>query len=166
VIAGGKDGSNRLSSCELFDLQFMQWFLIATLNKQRSYAAAATHESTVYVFGGYDGSNYYNDAEQYDRRADKWTLISKQMSVARISLAAATVFNAVYLVGGVKSDQKETDVVECYDFVAKQFSREQPQPLLSARSGLAAVGIRVSAATYANLAGSSNKRCAIMLATV
>ena len=152
MLAGGYDGSNYLSSCELYDSKLMQSSLIAPLNKKRSGAAAATIDNTVYVFGGYDGS-YHGDGEEYDRRTDKWTLLDQHMSVARCDLAAATVGNAVYLLGGDLSFMNYTDVVECYDCVTNKFTSRKPLP--SARKFIAAVGVRVSSAALARLTSSS-----------
>ena len=76
------------------------------------------------------------------------------MSVARSRLAAATVGNAVYLLGGIPSGSAYyTDVVECYDCVTNKFTSRKPLP--SARDSLAAVGVRVSSAALARLTSSS-----------
>jgi hypothetical protein len=105
----------------------------------------------VYVFGGAPSTKEnHKDVEQYNRRTNKWTLLDQHMSVAREYLAAATVGNAVYLLGGRLSDESQRfDVVECFDFTTKKFTTRQPLP--SVRSGIAAVGVRVSSATLSRL---------------
>ncbi len=132
----------------MYDSKLNQWSLIAPLNKLRFGAAAATYDKTVYVFGGSEGyTNYHDDVEEYNRRSDKWTLLDLHMSVARNSLAAATVGNTVYLLGGWNGER--TDVVECFDFATKKFTKRKPLP--SARCFVAAVGVRVSSSALARL---------------
>ena len=65
-IFGGYDGSNVLSSCEVYDPASDRWRAIAPMGSKRSALAAAVVGGLLYVIGGKDGSNHLSSCEVYD----------------------------------------------------------------------------------------------------
>ena len=86
----------------------------------------------------------YDDVEEYKPKAMKWNILKVHMSVARCALAAATVKDRIYLVGGCRGGSKEKlAITECFDAEKKKFTRV----LMLSRpcSGLVAASVSVAA---------------------
>jgi N-acetylneuraminic acid mutarotase len=111
IVAGGFTKDKNVSkSCEKFKLSANKWSSVASLNKPRRYAAAATVDDVVFVFGGRDARD---DVEQYDAAADTWTLLTYTMPVGRQSLAVACVNSSVYLLGGYNYNLEQIESTDC-----------------------------------------------------
>ena len=87
---GGQDGSNYLSSCEVYDAAADRWRAIAPMGSKRDALAAAVVEGRLYALGGSDGSNELSSCEVYDAAADRWRAIAP-MGSQRHGLAAAVM---------------------------------------------------------------------------
>ena len=85
---GGYDGSNRLSSCEVYDAAADRWRAIAPMGSKRGCLAAAVVEGRLYALGGWDRSNFLSSCEVYDAAADRWRAIAPMGSKRRYLAAA------------------------------------------------------------------------------
>jgi N-acetylneuraminic acid mutarotase len=109
-VAGGHDrGSKYSKSCELYNKLTGRWTSIVSLLKPRAFAAAASHNKTVFVFGGRNSHTDHDDAEQYDAVGNTWTVLPARLSRARRELAAACVDGQIYLLGGCKGKEQQSD---------------------------------------------------------
>ena len=136
LAVGGWDGSNELDTCELFDGAKLKWQFVAKLQTACYWASASTVDDKVYVFGGKENDGEFLDSvEEY--AAGKWTLLPVRLSVARSTLAAATVNGRVYVCGGFPG----FSVVDCFDASKMQISSVAQLPKAFKGTGAASVAV-------------------------
>lgn len=94
----------------------------------------------VLALGGRDDDGCtLRSAEAFDVETGSWTYFPSLIQ-ARHSLAAASLGDRVYVLGGRGEDHSALDTVECYDHAASASWKSAPC-MSSPRSGLGAVGV-------------------------
>jgi N-acetylneuraminic acid mutarotase len=72
---------------------------LESMPSKRSGIAAASINSSIYVFGGEEPSKTFNNNERYDVKSNKWTT-ELPMPTARHGLAAIAIGDKIYVIGG------------------------------------------------------------------
>ena len=70
----------------------------------------SAYDGKVYVFGGWDGRGYVNTTFIYDPKTDRWTT-GAPLPVGRGFAGAATLNDAIYVVGGYADDHESIAVI-------------------------------------------------------
>ena len=96
---GGHDGTDHLSSGEVFDPIQNKWTPMASMSTMRRGLAVACLGGPLYAIGGLDDSTCYNTVERYDPETDTWSCV-QQMNLPRGGVAVATLGGYIYAVGG------------------------------------------------------------------
>ncbi|CAK8685803.1 unnamed protein product [Clavelina lepadiformis] len=98
--AGGKNDTDRLSSCESYNPEERKWSSIRNMNKKRSAHALVSAQGKLYALGGWDDKDHItNTAECYHPRNGKWKYIPP-MKTCRGGLTAVVLNNEIYAIGG------------------------------------------------------------------
>lgn len=100
----------------------------ATLSQARSQmtatsATTASGESIAFFAGGSTTSEYTAIVDTYNRETGKWSTLSPGLSLARSSLAAASIGDVVFFAGGYNLDfYNGTDVVDIYNVTSRTWT--------------------------------------------
>ena len=109
LVVGGYDGSDYLSSVELFDPQgdsetdatLGKWAPLANMPTARSTCGVTSLNGTVYAVGGFCAPRYMSVVEAYDPRANSWWGVSPLLEPRRdLGVCAVDSLNLVVAVGG------------------------------------------------------------------
>ena len=71
-VAGGFNGTDDLSSVEMYVVAADKWVPVASMSKRRSGLSMAVLNRKVHALGGYDGDKYLSVSEALDLRAGEW----------------------------------------------------------------------------------------------
>lgn len=145
---GGRndDGSQYLSSVEMYDPATNRWTPVAPMGTARSALAAVALGINLYALGGEDESkNSLSSMEMYDPATNRWSAVAP-MGTERSALAAVANGGKIYALGGVTtgpkygaSSARKLSSAEMYDPATKKWSTVAP--MRSIRSTLAAVSL-------------------------
>jgi N-acetylneuraminic acid mutarotase len=142
IAAFGHDGFDR-STTRIYDIATDTWSFGADGPGPNSESVAVTHGGKLYSIGGrLFGPR--NDIHAYDIETDTWDATLTPMPTGRVAAAAATVGNAIYVIGGRSSTGGPCTggalaVVERYDIDADVWTTVAPLP--APRSDLAAATV-------------------------
>lgn len=136
IVLGGHNGSAWLENVTTHRPLTKHWGRLPTLDSARSFAAAETWRDNVFIMGGGDGSQWFNSVLRNDTAVHhaKWRPVAP-MKEERGSLAAVTVGDYIYAIGGGKPNM-QYDTVERYDPCQDRWS--QMPKLNTARFALSA----------------------------
>jgi len=130
-VFGGESGGLSLTTVEEFDPATNTWSTKSPMPTARRWAAAAVIGNAIYVVGGcsvscyYDGTGSLATVERYDPASDTW-LTSAPMPTARWALAAATVNDKIYAIGGLGNHGVHYTTIEEYSPTADSWSVRSP----------------------------------------
>ena len=101
VIGGRISGSlDNIDVNEMYNSIEDRWISnLEPMPSKRSGIAAASTNSSIYVFGGEEPSKTFNNNERYDVKINKWTT-ELPMPTARHGLAAVDIGEKIYVIGG------------------------------------------------------------------
>lgn len=75
---GGFNGTERLSTVEVYDPRKNKWSQGCAMLCKRSAVGVAALDDCIYVCGGYDGVTSLNTVEVYYPKSNTWKTVSKQ----------------------------------------------------------------------------------------
>ena len=105
---------SNINDNEMYDPQQNTWKILPPMPSKRSGLAAATVNSSIFVFGGHGINGTFNNNERFDTKSNKWSS-EKPMPTARLGLLAVAVDNHIYVIGGkLKPSNKVTGVNEFF----------------------------------------------------
>ncbi len=141
VFAGGSDGSESVSTVDIYDIATNTWST-AQLSAPRSGMAVTTCGNKIFFGGGSydDGVGFYlrKNVDIYDASTNMWSVDS--LSSARNGLTAASVGNKVFFAGGTTPNYSVvySNIVDIYDLTTNTWSTTT---LSEARGYLSAVAV-------------------------
>ena len=71
-IAGGRQGQETLSTCEVYNPLTNEWQLMPSLKVPRKSASMVCHEEILYVLGGVNNSSRVLSVETFDSEQNEW----------------------------------------------------------------------------------------------
>jgi N-acetylneuraminic acid mutarotase len=99
---------------EVYDPKKNSWNIVKQMPTKRSGLAAASINSSIYVFGGQGVNSALNDSEKYDLRTNEWTK-EAPIPTARLGLEAVNYEDKIYVIGGKTEIGPEvSDAVEIF----------------------------------------------------
>jgi N-acetylneuraminic acid mutarotase len=99
---------------EVYDPKKNSWNIVKQMPTKRSGLAAASINSSIYVFGGQGLNSALNDSEKYDLRTNEWTK-EAPIPTARLGLEAVNYEDKIYVIGGKTEIGPEvSDAVEIF----------------------------------------------------
>ncbi|XP_027767978.1 kelch-like protein 17 [Solanum pennellii] len=99
-----------LQTAERFDPRERSWATIRSMSTRRGCHTLTVLDGKLYAV---DGATMVRSTEIYDPRLATW-MVGEPMELARGYSAAAVLQDSIYEIGGVKSNEKIVDVIECY----------------------------------------------------
>ena len=137
-ITGGFDAGKIFKSCEMYSPSNDKSVLIKPMNFKRSMHGCCAHKGKVYVCGGKDG--FASDCcERLETNEGKWRFIAS-MNVERISFAAVSCGEHIWVFGGCDFKNKSLDSSEFYD--ENKAMWKMSTPMTQGRSMHSAVAFR------------------------
>ncbi|XP_077294155.1 uncharacterized protein LOC143916780 [Arctopsyche grandis] len=118
IIGGINEENQVLDTIERWDINNKtSKILEKKMTLKRHSHAAVVNDDRIFVIGGYDGENVLKNVESYSIEKDTWQDVDSMKS-NRVNLAAVTVGNLIYAIGGSVSldgedGLKAVDSVEC-----------------------------------------------------
>ena len=116
ALGGWDDAGECLSSVErLTDLK-NDWEECPPMLRAKRWFAAVSCSNVMYVIGGqsnHDDSAITNTVEKFDPDKNKWICVSA-MNIKRRAHAACVIHGKIYVVGGIDTENKYVDKIECY----------------------------------------------------
>lgn len=97
---------------------------------RRAAAVATGSDGLIYQIGGLIGQNATNILDAYDPLLDRWITMPNPLPTARAGLAAVTLGDRIFAIGGWSSVQsgRAANVVEVYDVRTQTWSARSPMP--------------------------------------
>ncbi|CAJ0567129.1 unnamed protein product, partial [Mesorhabditis spiculigera] len=116
-VAGGFNGSTRLRSAEVFDIEANQWSRVASMHRARSDSSVARvgSEGRVMCVGGFDGAQIHDTVELYDPQQDTWQELPRRMNSMRTGVGAVSIGENVVAVMGGYNGTNRLRTFEFYD---------------------------------------------------
>ncbi|VDD96380.1 unnamed protein product [Enterobius vermicularis] len=133
---GGFNGSMRVRTTDVFNVDNGSWYGAAVMNERRSTLGVGTAGGRIYAVGGYDGNTGLCTSEAFDPRTGEWTFLPP-MSVRRSSVGVAALGDYIYAIGGFDGNCKQSlDTVEIFDIRLNQWI---PGPTMNLKRSGAAI---------------------------
>lgn len=101
VVGGCGDSAQALKTAEFYNEQTQQWEQTPALAVAREGAAVAVINDTLFAIGGYDGAGPLKSIEYYRPTFDRWQTSRWELSAPRGWLAATTLRDSIFTVGGL-----------------------------------------------------------------
>ncbi|XP_077293317.1 kelch-like protein 21 [Arctopsyche grandis] len=143
-IFGGYNGSKAIDSVEMWDPVTRKWSFTTPMKIAREACGIAVLDNEIYIIGGWNYKDTVNDigfniVEAFCPTSGKWRTCAPT-NEARLWVAAATVDDKIYVLGGRRENDFESShkykSVECYN--KKTNSWSFVSDLNSPRHGVAA----------------------------
>lgn len=123
LVAGGADGTDVLSSADVYDPATGKWSPTGSMLDGRIGAAAAVlPDGQVLVAGGADRSGALTSAEIYDPRSGQWTATGSLHSARAFAGEASLGDGDVMIVGGESDGHNALSSTERYDWRSGHWS--------------------------------------------
>ena len=154
VIGGlGPNGPNDvLNEVEFYDPNQNRWFSFANLNEKRQGLIAVANDTTIVVAGGSNEADLFLESiEFYNLSQQRWVTSAQLELTPRAALAAASVQENVFFLGGF-GQSGPVDVVEQ---LGPGSALTVQTPLPTARGNLAATALGDSVYVIGGLDGTS-----------
>jgi len=132
-VFGGYDGSNVLSSVEVFSPASNQWRSLSPMKTKRSSCAVISMGGQIYVMGGFDGSS----VEVFNPASKQWKNLPP-MQTKRSGCAAVLMGEQICVMGGFDGNNSLSSV-EVFNPASKQWT--SLPPMKTKRSACAAVSM-------------------------
>ena len=71
-VAGGKQNSLVLNTCEMYDPATNEWHLMPSLDVRRHFASMVCFQGSLFVIGGFNSHSRELSVEMFDSSANKW----------------------------------------------------------------------------------------------
>jgi hypothetical protein len=149
-IFGGFDGTSKLNSAEVFDIETMTFSPLQETMTARRYGACAVaidDGQSALIMGGHDGAKALKSCETFCAIAGRFTILQSTLSVERCFAAAVNVNGNVVVLGGHDGISRLSTCDRC-DESGLQFSAWGRQ-LTCPRSGLLAVADNATGRIFA-----------------
>jgi N-acetylneuraminic acid mutarotase len=104
---------SNLNDNEVFDPQTNSWKILPVMPSKRSGLAAASINSSIYVFGGQSIDGTFNNNEVYNTKNETWSS-EAPMPTSRLGLEAVAVGDRIYVIGGKLQNNKVTGANEIF----------------------------------------------------
>ena len=92
MVLGGYNGSSRVASVEIYDIDTDTWSYGPSMSQERSNFATCTLENKLYVMGGYTGSTTLRDVEILDLKEYTWQF-GRPINSSRSAMKAVRIGN-------------------------------------------------------------------------
>jgi N-acetylneuraminic acid mutarotase len=104
---------SNLNDNEMYDPQKNTWVTLSPMPSKRSGLAAASINSSIYVFGGQSINGTFSNNEMFSTKNNTW---SSELSLptSRLGLKAIAVDDSIYVMGGKLSNGKVTGANEIF----------------------------------------------------
>ena len=138
-IIGGSDGTEILSSIEIYDPQTNQWTYGPSMSVRRSGLRAVLHRGKIYAMGGYDGQDILSSVECLDpqRLLPGWKLVAPMMS-QRSNFATSSIEDKIQVIGGYRPGGVFR---QCETYNPETNTWSPCAPLAKGQSGVAAITV-------------------------
>lgn len=141
-----------LNDVEFYDPNQNRWFSFANLNEKRQGLIAVANDTTIVVAGGSNEADLFLESiEYYDLSQQRWNTLAQLELTPRAALAAASVQENVFFLGGF-GQSGPVDVVEQ---LGPGSALTAQTPLPTARGNLAAAVLADSVYVIGGLDGTS-----------
>lgn len=130
LVCGGSDGTQALSSCELYSNETKKWSYTGSMKTPRSaHTSTLLPNGKVMVVGGTDGNGPLNTAEIYNPKTGNFTESPVKMSYPRQNHTSTLLPNGnVFVVGGSTHTAYEVFVTTKNEWMTKyEGSTNAPQ---------------------------------------
>lgn len=136
---GGFDGSNTLSTVEMYNEEFDEWYYTSELPQPKQDATAHTIDGKIFLFGGSDlnSNSYFSDILEYSIENETWEIVG-QMSNSRAGHSSIVTDYGVLICGGYDGTE---DLSSCDIFNPNTYDITPTQPMSIARSSFAMMSI-------------------------
>jgi len=99
-VFGGRDHNQIISEVERYDPANNQWTIVSQLPTPREGLATVVVDSLVWLIGGASFQTNYDIIEIYNPSDNSWDTLPHQLTVPRVTPAAAMIGEEVYVFGG------------------------------------------------------------------
>lgn len=129
LVCGGSDGTQALSSCELYSNETKKWSYTGSMKTPRSaHTSTLLPNGKVIVVGGTDGNGPLNTAEIYNPKTGNFTESPVKMSYPRQNHTATLLPNGnIFVVGGSTTTAYEVFVTTANKWITKYIGSNAPQ---------------------------------------
>uniref|UniRef100_A0A914QWV3 BTB domain-containing protein n=1 Tax=Panagrolaimus davidi TaxID=227884 RepID=A0A914QWV3_9BILA len=138
-VCGGYNGTDSLSSVEVYRPDWRCWNTHPSLAIERCAAAAAVIDEQIFVIGGHNSAAIYNSVEVLDTSKSVTTpwQFGKQLLSPRCRHGATTMGGQIYIAGGYDGSQF-LNTVNMYDSEKDQWYPLAPMNMCRSRVSLVA----------------------------
>ena len=138
-IIGGFDGTEILSSIEIYDPQTNQWTYGPSMSARRKGLRAIVHKGKIYAMGGYDGQDQLSSVECLDpqRLLPGWKLVAPMIN-QRSYFATASIEDKIQVIGGAGPGGV---LRQCETYNPEKNTWSPCAPLAKGQSAVAAITI-------------------------
>lgn len=128
LFFGGTDGREKFDDLWMLEAdQQFQWKMLSSETiapSPRFGHAAATFESSMFVFGGWDGNNTLNDLWEYNIEKGNWYCVDMNSGVpSRYRHSAVVWMDKMFVFGGVDKTQQRFSDLYGYSFYTRKWKR-------------------------------------------
>jgi N-acetylneuraminic acid mutarotase len=116
LVAGGENGTNALSSTEVYASEAPVWTTTMSLNSERAFhTASLLPNGKILVAGGYGSLGSTDTTEIYDPGTLTWALTGSLTNLRYFHTATLLNDGQIFVVGGLGTNSVATDRVDRYD---------------------------------------------------
>ena len=118
-----------MKSIEIFDLIQNKWTTsnLRLLTKRCGHSTVA-YDEKLFVIGGHSKEHVLSSVEVYSSKTNQFSFVAK-MNIPRFNFGCCVVNSNLYVIGGILSDDTETNKVEMYDFEKNKWRKGPSLPL-------------------------------------